>query len=387
MQIVLRLAAVLACWATKDRTWSTRCTWLAAVGVILVLSSMTAAAQTYFVAPRPSGSDANDCLSSSTPCATFQRAVDLCPRGQHCAILAAPGVYSQTTNVFYYKVISIWGPLDRDGNCIDRSAVTVDDHIDDVGQRGAIFWAQDHAILTIQCMTLAAHIDGSVGFASRQFAIGDVNDVNFGQFPGGVGVSANETSKVNISSPGVYGDASRFVSASDLSQITIGGTISVGTALTFEVAFLTAISNSVVLVFPSKIVGGEATSGASYQCNDAIIRKNVTLPGGDVPYADTANCVVNATYINPEIKAIHAEIDSNLKPEIKAIYTLLRNTIIAVLAVLTVTAVVSALFAWRQRRRRQLSGKSILPGSASALNWAHSIAKARLPRWKNLPRF
>ena len=230
-------------------------------------------------------------------------------------------------------------------------------------------------------MTLATYVDGSVGFASRQFAIGDVNDVDFKQFSGGQGVIATETSKVNIQSPGVYGDASRFVSATDVSQVTIGGTISVGKGLKFEVAFLTSLSNSVVSVYASQIVG-EAISGASYQCSDAVIKTNVTLPGGDVPFEEARNCIFNSTYINPEIKAIRTEIDTNLNPEIKAIYTLLRNTIIAVLAALTVTAVVSALFAWHQRRRRQLSDKSILPGTASALNWVHSIAKARLPREK-----
>ena len=65
-----------------------------------------------------------------------------------------------------------------------------------------------------------------------------------------------------------------------------------GNRLTFDVAFLSALSNSVVLVYPSTIVGGEAMSGASYQCNDAIIRKNVTLPGGDVSYVGNENCSV-----------------------------------------------------------------------------------------------
>jgi len=72
---------------------------------------------------------------------------------------------------------------------------------------------QDHAILTISCMTLAGYANGSVGFASRQFAIGDVYYIDFGQFRGGHVVVANETSKVNMHSPGIYGDASRFAAA------------------------------------------------------------------------------------------------------------------------------------------------------------------------------
>jgi len=270
------------------------------LGVILVLSTVPAAAQTYtsytyYVAPAPNGSDANDCLGPSTPCATFQRAVDLCPPGGYCVIRPAPGIYSQKTSVFYYKVVVVGGSADKDGNCVDRSEVVVDDRINGVGQAGYIFRVADHAILAIRCMTLAAYANGSVGFASRQFAIGDVVYVDFKQFRGGVGVAANETSKINVYSPGIYGDAYHFVSAGDLSQVAISGTIRIGDRLTFEVAFLSALSNSIVLFHPSKMVGGETMSGASYQCNDAIIKTTVTLPGGDVPYVGSENCTFNAT--------------------------------------------------------------------------------------------
>jgi hypothetical protein len=330
---------------------------LTALSAILFLSTVTAAAQTYYVAPSPSGSDANDCSSPSTPCATFQRAVNLCPPGSHCSIVPAPGVYSQKTNVIFYKTISI-----SPENCTDRSAVVVDDRINGVGQAGSIFQVQDHATLTIQCMTLEAHANGSVGIASRQFSIGDVNYVDFGQFQGGLGVMADETSKINLYSAGIYGDASRFVWAADLSEITISGTIGVGDGLTFEVAFLSAFSNSIVSVRPSKIMGGEATSGASYQCNDAIITTNVTLPGGDVPHVGNGNCTFNAIRLNPEIKAMRSDIDEKLSPQIKAMRSdideklgpeikLLRNFIVAVLTLLTIITVLSAFYVWQQHRR------------------------------------
>src|SRR6516165_12161302 len=41
--------------------------------------------------------------SPSKACATFRRAANLCPTGGYCGILAAPGVYSQRTNVYYYN--------------------------------------------------------------------------------------------------------------------------------------------------------------------------------------------------------------------------------------------------------------------------------------------
>ena len=364
--------------------WRSRWKQLQALIALLVLSSGAAAAETYYVAPAPSGSDANDCLSPSKACATFQRAVNLCPLGGWCNILPAPGVYSQKTRVYYYKALAIFGRLDEKGNCVDRGAVVVDDRINGVGQADAIFWVQDHAILTISCMTLAAYAKGSTGFAARQFAIGDVDYVDFGQFPSGTGVAANETSKISIYSPGVYGDAVRFAVASDLSQITIGGTIRIGGGLTFDVAFLSAISNSIVSFNASTIVGGEGMSGASYQCVDAIITKNVTLPGGDLSYVGNENCkvfglapdkVVVDHKLDPiysQLKAIRAELDEKLNPELKTIRTELdeklpqlktiraeldglkvfRNVIIAVLAVLMVAAMVNGFYVWQQHRRR-----------------------------------
>jgi len=360
------------------RGWTSRWIWRQSLAATVVLSTVTASAENYHIAPAnyhiapaPTGSDANDCLGPSTPCATFQRAVNLCPAGAYCGILPAPGVYSQKTDVFFHKTINI------SGNCSDHSAVVVDDRINGVGQAGSIFGVQDHATLIISCMTLAAYANGSVGFTSRQFAIGDVNDVDFGQFRGGLGISANETSKINIDSPRIYGDAARFAVAGDLSQIAIGGTIRIADGLTFEVAFLSALSNSIVLFYPSEMVGGEAMSGASYQCNDATIKTNVTLPGGDIPYVGTENCTFNAIHLSPEITAIRNDIDAKLGPEIKAIRNdidaklgpeikairndidaklgpeikLLRNFIIAVLALLTVAAVLSGFYVWRQSRR------------------------------------
>lgn len=106
---------------------------LQALVALMLLLTVPAAAEVYYVAPSPSGSDTNDCLGPDTPCATFQHAAEICLRGGYCRIQAAPGVYSQKTNIVYYKVISIIG------NCTDRGAVVVDDQINGVGETGPIF--------------------------------------------------------------------------------------------------------------------------------------------------------------------------------------------------------------------------------------------------------
>ena len=282
---------------------------------LLYSANPAAAAHTYYVAPAPIGNDKNDCSTPSRACTTFQRAVDLCPPGQHCNILAAPGVYSQRTNVFYYKVISIFGPLNNKGECANNRTVVVDDH--GIAKPGAIFFAQDHSILTISCMSLTAYSEGSFGFGARQFSIGDVNDVRFGTFVAGFGVSATETSKINVHNPEIGGGASRFALATDLSQVSIGGTIALADNLAFEVAFISSIYNSVVSVYPLAITGGKALLGASYQCVDSIVKRNTSLPGGDIPYAGNADCKVSGlasdrVHIYSEFNAIRTELTDKL---------------------------------------------------------------------------
>jgi len=253
--------------------------------------SGAAAAETFFVAPSPRGNDSNDCSSATMACATFQRAVDLCPVGLECLILVAPGIYSQTTNVTHFKHVLISGFKDQRGACIDRGTVNVEDRIEDGQQSGPIFWAQDHATLRIACMRLAARGRGRAAFLTRQFAIGDLDDVDFGAFADGYGVGAGETSKIYIGNPGIYGNARLFAAASDLSQVIVGGLVKMADGLKFD-AFLASETSSVVSFYPSGMEGGAHFSGASYQCSDAFIKKTVVLPGGDVPYLATDECKI-----------------------------------------------------------------------------------------------
>lgn len=318
------------------------CTTLAISGWA---SSSSLKAEAYHVAPVPIGSDENDC--ERAPCATFQRAVDRCPNGQHCQVVVAPGVYSQKTNVIYFKTINIVGPTDNKGNCKDSSAVVVDDRINGRGQRGPIFWVQDHATLTVSCMTLTAYASGSVGFSARQFAIGDVNDVSFGQFPAGYGIAANETSKINVENPQIQGSSSRFVWAADLSQVSIQGKIKIADGVAFEVAFLSSLNGSIVSFYPSSIVGDQ-TAGASYQCIDSIIRKNGMLPGRDTPYVSNENCKVSGIADPSSVEGIRTELN-DLRSQLRRSKRE-RNWIIAVLALLVLASGGSIAYSWERMR-------------------------------------
>lgn len=267
-----------------------------------------AVAETFFVGPL--GNDANDCLSPAGACATFQHVVDLCPVTVECLVHAANGTYSQFTNVAHFKHVLLSGPRDEREACIDRGAVNVMNQ----PEHRPIFLVQDHATLRIACMRLEARDTGNCGFRSRQFAIGDLDDVDFGVFPAGCAVSAEETSKINISNPGIYGNASRFAFATDLSQVTIGGFVRIADVITFDVAFLASTTNSVVSFYPSGMEGAAHFAGASYQCVDASLNKGVVLPGGDVPYSASDDCAIrgpgaSSKGLGAEINALRSKVN------------------------------------------------------------------------------
>jgi hypothetical protein len=142
-----------------------------------------------------------------------QHVFKICPNGGVCHLTLAPGTYSQRLNATYYKVFQVDGQLTADGRCADRAAVEIDDRIDGAPTAGALFSGQDHVTLTVQCLTVRAYATGSIGFTSRQFAILDINYVEFLDFPGGTGIAVNEMSKANVFSPTIKGDASRWAAA------------------------------------------------------------------------------------------------------------------------------------------------------------------------------
>jgi len=368
----------------------------ALLGAVLVASPAAAQIRQYhyYVAPAPLGSDEGDCAARSKPCATFQRAVDSCPSGGHCFVEVAPGIYSQKTNVFYYKVVTFDGRQNAEGECSDRGAVVVDDRVNGIGQTGLLFWAQDHTVLTIRCMTLKAYASGSTGFASRQFAIGDVVDVNFAQFPSGLGVSAAETSKINVLNPGILGNASRFAMATDLSQVTVGGEVMIGDKLSFDVAFFSSLFGSVISVYPSAVAGGDAMSGASYECLDSRIRRTITLPGGDVPYPGNANCGLsglssdNKVAVNDGPTAMNSAFDNEIIAVRKGFDNELRVTrhrIYAAIAILGLIVSGGGTFAWllygRQRKfaQQRYSTTSSEVSLAGAREFPASVEMLRNP--------
>lgn len=248
---------------------------------LFIFISAAAQAQQYNIAPPPTGSDSNNCVSA--PCATVQKAVEMCPMGGYCVISVAAGTYSQQVVALYYKVINIFGPLNSSGQCINRSSVTFSDGFGS----GTIFSFQDHVILTVSCMTVTASNNGSIGFSARQFAIGDINDVSFGNFPNSYAIVANETSKVNVMNPTTNGTSSRWAAVADNSTLTVGGVFTYAGG-SYGVAMVSVLFGGILNFNISSTSG--TYSGYAYQCVDAIIKGASAIPATSGAFPGSTAC-------------------------------------------------------------------------------------------------
>jgi hypothetical protein len=121
--------------------------------------------------------------------------------------------------------------------------------------------------------------NGSIAFASRQFAIMDVDKVRIGQLAGGTVMSAQEMSKINcLSGVVLYGSVGYVAQAGGMS------TIGLNCAFSFEntpqiTAIAVATQKSLILASQASWVG--AFIGEKYICTDSQIDGATTMPGTD----------------------------------------------------------------------------------------------------------
>jgi hypothetical protein len=245
--------------------------------LLLVMVPFGAVANHLFVSPN--GSDEGQCESNS-PCATIGRACSVANSSADrvTAIKVAGGVYQNNTfcDVWYHRYVSIYG------DCNDRP---------DIGLSGSdvAFRAQDSAILVVHCVGIRSSGNGSIAFASRQFAIMDVDNVRIGPLAGGgMVMKAGEMSKINCTPGGIvlYGSVGHVTLASGMS------TISLTCALRFENtpqidAIAVAVQKSLIIVDSASWVG--AFVGQKYICIDSQIVGATTMPGTDS--SSVSNCL------------------------------------------------------------------------------------------------
>ena len=248
----------------------------------LLLSCISANASSFYVAM--SGDDGNDCLSKNAPCLTIQGAVAKIPIATAGYIEVAPGSYNEAVDVFHYRIVNIRG------DCADPSNVIIQPK----GNGGTAFWAQDHAIFFISCLTIRSSHTGNIGIAARQFGIVDFQYVHFGALAGGIHISVTDLSVASCIGPYFIDDSANVHAAvSALSRLTLNCPIHITTPVTFTV-FAESVSRSFLNAGGAAIAGagaGSVTTGIQWIAQDATI----TLPAGGLPGNAPGQTYDNAT--------------------------------------------------------------------------------------------
>jgi hypothetical protein len=156
---------------------------LFALTLTLALSGITLArAVEYYV--NTLGSDTNDC-SEANPCRTINHACSLAPVGQS-SVRVAQGTYdNDKCHIAHFRFVQVIGNRNAREHVVVRAA------------SDAIFDVQDHATLTLTSLTLGTTPGGSgvIGIRTRQFAIGDYFNVDFGAMM--LAVSPADNSRIN----------------------------------------------------------------------------------------------------------------------------------------------------------------------------------------------
>jgi hypothetical protein len=230
---------------------------------------------TLYVAP--SGDDANDCATTMTACRTLQRAIKRVPiTGVVAMIKMADGIYTGPADVAYYRFVVF------EGNCSNPAAVTVR-----APSGRAAFWAQDHAIVGVTCLTVEASGPRATGIASRQYAIVDYHRVRFGSFPDGIHVSAQEGSRQNcLGGIEIIGDAATHANAGYQSFLSMSCNIVIPAPRKF-VHFVVATFLSTINLGGARITGAgvAGTTGGLFTNSSVIVLGGTTLPDRSVTTA------------------------------------------------------------------------------------------------------
>ena len=180
------------------------------------------------------GDDANNCTSSMTPCLTMAGAYTRAQQdydfaGHSCTIQLADGRHTSPANIAGSLVgthLCYWL-----GNEKDRRAVVVNPPPD-----VPAFFVQDGAIAVI--MHVRCEGERIICFAGRQFSVMDIAWVDFGPLPNGTAISVTNQSRINLGGDiWISGDANAFLTADDLSQITVGTNVPIVITRPVEITY------------------------------------------------------------------------------------------------------------------------------------------------------
>jgi len=237
--------------------------------IALVLFCAPAMAGTAYVAPpADGGSDGNDCLAPSTPCATVQGAVDKTARTERTAIHIAPGTYPDAIDVSFRPFgVTLRGKV---GTCAESDAAAV------VLSAGVV--AQDYTNLNARCVTLG----GATGLYCRQLAICDYVDVRLAATT--TQLSAVELSMLNCGgSIWIRAGGSSVVSLNQ-SKANMGCWFDLPSGLSYRNAFVIGVNFSVFNMQGMQSAAHSIALGKQWILTNSILYRpqQYAVPGSGV---------------------------------------------------------------------------------------------------------
>lgn len=227
----------------------------------------------------PAGSDSNSGTSPLSPFQHFTAVTGVMPQAVGNSVYLADGVYDDGLDLVHHAQLSVYG------NQQDASKVIVTG-----GSRGVPFTCEDHAIFTVNGVTLAGP---GVGIKSRQYGIVDVTNVRAKGAGGGIIFCASEDSRQNLLGPlwldgNIIGGF--FANADGKSTIVLQGIVNISTPLT-AAAFVRGVQGSLVLT------GGLVIQnpGNFYGAQCILNNSEIVLPSnGLLPGASASNVIQNS---------------------------------------------------------------------------------------------
>jgi hypothetical protein len=220
----------------------------------------------------PTGTDTSLCQSPAVACKTMQYAVDHVPYGAVVDILLADGIYSGTVNVFYWRMVNFSGNCEHPENII----------INNPAAGEAAFAGQDHAILTVSCITSRSSQLHTTGILGRQQAIIDYDRVHFGEMPSGVHFALSERATGSCVGPYWVDGSASFHTSVHRSDANLGCTVTVAKGLTFDSYFVADFRSSIdarnaTFLGPG---AGAGTRGRKWTATDSsLLIGRAVLPG------------------------------------------------------------------------------------------------------------
>jgi hypothetical protein len=257
-----------------------------AAAFVMAFATAVCAVNAHVAPPPPHGigSDANDCLTEATPCATPQRAYEVASGGSGTQtggghIKIAPGTYYGGARVLYYRFMAF------EGDCSEPANVNIIAPANE-----AAFTLEDFAIVSLKCMRLSSSGSGSKGVVTRQYTILDYQYIDFNAMPGGIHISLGEKSKANcLGGIRIVGSATYHAAVGAQSYLTMNCDILNWGMPTFY-AYIWMVWQSLVLVSGATFTGG--VIGMPY-INDSslLVKESIVVPGDQPPLVQNGGAV------------------------------------------------------------------------------------------------